>query len=190
MCLKSKCCNAKTRKDQVGVRRCTFCLLPAKLNFHLDKIFSGRTLFVILLSTIVFPQSWYGIQASAQKQYMFSKHIIQQVAEPFKDVELKDSCIIKELIADSCIIPSVAIAQAHIESAYYTSTKTFTNKNLFGIKPHKCKYVKGVNNYQAVYDTYKDNIACYCEIQKSYLNAINGHYAQNPAYVGLIKQMK
>jgi len=94
------------------------------------------------------------------------------------------------LVADSCILPNVAIAQAHIESGYYKSEKTFKNKNIFGIKPHKCKYVKGEYDYQAVYSSYKDCIADYCEIQKYYLKKIDGHYAQNSRYVPLIKKMK
>ena len=68
--------------------------------------------------------------------------------------------------------------------------KTFDNKNIFGIKPHKCKYVIGKNRFQAVYGSYKDCIACYCHIQKLYLKNIDGHYATNSAYVDLIKKVK
>lgn len=172
--------------DQVGVRRCKFCLLPAKLNFNVFY----KPLFVILLWMIVFPQSWFGVKANIGKKMNYVKVYLKNEIPVFHDVELNDSSIVKELIADSCVLPSIAIAQAHIESSFYKSEKTFKNKNIFGIKPHKCKYVTGEYNYQATYNSYKDCIACYCHIQKFYLKNIDGHYAQSKAYVGLIKQVQ
>jgi len=106
------------------------------------------------------------------------------------DVELSDSCLLKELIKDSVILPNIALAQAKIESDYYRSYKCVHHKNLFGIKPHKCDLVKGEYLYQATYASYKDCIKCYSHIQRFYLKSIDGHYAQSPAYVDLIKQMK
>ena len=85
---------------------------------------------------------------------------------------------------------SVAVAQARIESGNYTSDIAIHNKNLFGIKFHTCKYVTGERKGHATFATFKDNIACYCNIQKLYLNKINKAYAQDTLYCKKIKEMK
>lgn len=176
----SKCCNAEIVKDYLGNKRCTMCLLPAKPKL------SFRLLYIFIFFSIVF------LGFSMKEASHFHKSYYTTNIAPIDtcDIELTDSCILKELMKDSCILPNISLAQAKIESNYYKSEKTFKCKNIFGIKLHPCKYVKGEYNYQAVYSSYKDNIACYCEIQKSYLKSIDGHYAQNTGYVSLIKQIK
>jgi hypothetical protein len=120
---------------------------------------------------------------------------IVKMCSPFpinveSDVELKDSAILQELIKEGSVIPSVALAQAKIESGHYKSLVCRENKNLFGIKYHKCPFVKGQNHNHASYNTYKDNIKCYIHIQKHYLGNIDGHYAESPTYINKIKSFK
>lgn len=109
---------------------------------------------------------------------------------PDQDIQLNDSFILKELIKEGSVLPSVALAQAKIESSHYKSTVCKENKNLFGIRYHKCPFVKGQNLNHATYETYKDNIKCYVHIQKHYLGKIDGHYAEAKGYVDLIKTFK
>jgi hypothetical protein len=106
------------------------------------------------------------------------------------DVELTDSALTQELIKEGSVLPSVALAQAKIESGHYTSKVCKENKNLFGIKYHKCPFVIGQNLNHAVYKTYRDNIKCYTHIQNHYLGKIDGHYAESKEYVEKIKTFK
>lgn len=106
------------------------------------------------------------------------------------DIHLTDSAILQELIQEGSVLPSVALAQAKIESAHYKSKVCKENKNLFGIKYHKCPFVSGQNLNHAVYKTYRDNIKCYTHIQNHYLGKIDGHYAESKEYVEKIKTFK
>jgi hypothetical protein len=118
------------------------------------------------------------------------KTLVPYVETLPEDITLNDSSVLKELIKEGSILPNVALAQAKIESAHYKSLVCRENKNLFGIKYHKCVFVKGQNNNHASYDTYKDNIKCYIHIQHHYLGKIDGHYAEAPDYVEKIKSFK
>ena len=106
------------------------------------------------------------------------------------DIVPSDSTVLEELVKHHCVLPSVAVAQARIESANYTSDIARGNKNLFGIKAHKCKYLTGERKGHATFATYKDNIACYCHIQERYLNKIHKSYAEDSLYIRKVKQMK
>lgn len=106
------------------------------------------------------------------------------------DIIPSDSSVLAELVKNKSVLASVAVAQARIESANYTSDMAVYNKNLFGIKVHKCKYVTGKRNGHATFASYKDNIACYCEIQHRYLRKIDGSYAEDSLYCQKVKQMK
>lgn len=105
------------------------------------------------------------------------------------DISLTDSSILCELMVNNCVLPSVAVAQARLESANYQSKVCKENKNLFGIKWHKCDYVAGEHLNHASYKSYKDNIKCYIHIQNRYLRNIDGRYATAGDYVQIIKGM-
>jgi len=103
------------------------------------------------------------------------------------DVALNDTSILKELVNQECILPPMAVAQARIETGNYVSKVCLRNKNLFGIKYHKCKYVLGENLNHASYKSYKDNIKCYIHIQNRYLRNIDGKYAEAGNYISVLK---
>jgi len=106
------------------------------------------------------------------------------------DVSLTDSAILKELINQDCVLPPMAVAQARIETGNYVSKVCLNNKNLFGIKYHKCKYVLGENLNHASYKSYKDNIKCYIHIQNRYLRNIDGRYAEADNYIAVLKGLQ
>jgi len=106
------------------------------------------------------------------------------------DITLSDSSITEELVKNKCILPAVAVAQSRIETGNYRSRVCLENKNLFGIKEHKCKYVLGTKNNHAYYKTYKDNIKCYIHVQNMYLKKIDGRYAEATGYVNVLKNMR
>lgn len=106
------------------------------------------------------------------------------------DVRLTDSAVKEELIKEGCILPGVAMSQCKTESGYYKSLVCKENKNLFGIRYHKCRWVIGKNRNHACYKSYRDNIKCYIDIQNLYLGNIDGHYAESPGYVKSLKAMK
>jgi hypothetical protein len=107
-----------------------------------------------------------------------------------EDIKLNDSSLVRELIQNDVMQINVALAQAKLETGYYKSKVCKENKNLFGIKYHKCKYITGDKNNHASYKTYKDNIKCYAHIQKRYLKNIDGKYAEAPDYIATLKKMK
>ena len=177
--MKSNCHSDLLFRDQLGHIRCNYCL-----NIN-PKTKTFRIAYIALFSLFLMSYSLI-----ANKEHSNSYKYTFSIAKDTCDIELTDKSLLAELIKDSCVLPNVALAQAKIETNYYKSYKAINSKNLFGIKIHRCKYIVGEYNFQAVYKTYRENIACYCEIQRSYLNSINGHYAQNPKYVALIKQIK
>jgi hypothetical protein len=106
------------------------------------------------------------------------------------DIIPSDSTVLEQLAKHHCVLAAVAVAQARIESGNYTSDIAIHNKNLFGIKVHKCEYVAGERDGHATFNSFKDNIACYCNIQKLYLRKIDRSYAEDTLYCAKIKQMK
>lgn len=106
-----------------------------------------------------------------------------------EDIKLNDSTLVKELVENDVMQVNVALAQAKLETGYYTSKVCKENKNLFGIKFHKCKYVRGSLNNHATYNTYKENIKCYAHIQKRYLKNIDGKYAEATDYISTLKKI-
>jgi len=113
--------------------------------------------------------------------------VLKEVPE---DIKLSDSSLTKELMKSGCILPSVAVAQAKVETGHFKSQVCVENKNLFGIKYHKCKYVTGTKNNHASYNTYRDNIKCYVHVQNRYLRNIDGIYAEDVGYIQYLKKVK
>lgn len=118
-----------------------------------------------------------------------TKEKIVEVMVP-EDIKLTDSAILSELVKNNCMLPNVALAQCKLETGHYKSQVCRENKNLFGIKIHKCKYVAGENLNHATYKTYKDNIKCYLHIQEHYLKRIDGKYASAPGYINNLRVIK
>jgi uncharacterized FlgJ-related protein len=114
-------------------------------------------------------------------------HIHTKDTVTLGDVALNDSSILKELVNQECVLPPMAVAQARIETGNYVSKVCIKNKNLFGIKYHKCQYVLGENLNHASYKSYKDNIKCYIHIQNRYLRNIDGRYAEAGNYISVLK---
>jgi len=106
------------------------------------------------------------------------------------DVQLNDSSLTTELHKQGCILPNVALAQAKLETGNYKSIVCLSNRNLFGIKFHKCNYVLGKLNNHASYKSYKDNIKCYIHVQNRYLRNIDGKYAEAPNYISKLQTIK
>lgn len=124
------------------------------------------------------------------KEIIYETKVLTDTVIVPADIKLNDSSITKELLKNGCILPAVAVAQSRIETGNYSSKVCRENKNLFGIKEHKCEYVLGTKNNHAYYKTYKDNIKCYIHVQNMYLKKIDGKYAEAKGYVGVLKSMK
>lgn len=104
------------------------------------------------------------------------------------DIRLDDTSVFQELYHHGCVLPALGVAQAKLESGNYSSAVAIENKNLFGIRFHRCEHVKGENRGFASYDSYRDNILCYIHVQNNYLKNIDGVYAE-PGYSEFIKQV-
>jgi hypothetical protein len=107
-----------------------------------------------------------------------------------EDITPTDNSVLEELVKNKCVLASVAVAQARIETGNYTSDIALNNKNLFGIKVHSCKYVLGERKGHATFASFRDCIACYCKIQTKYLSKIDKAYAEDSLYCQKVKQMK
>lgn len=162
--------------------------LSKNLELIKTKTFKRAFIFSLSVNFILLGYATYLHQLGPVVKTVHSFTPYEKVPEP--DIQLNDSFILKELIKEGSVLPSVALAQAKIESSHYKSRVCKENKNLFGIKYHKCAFVKGQNLNHATYETYKDNIKCYVHIQKHYLGKIDGHYAEAKGYVDLIKTFK
>ena len=176
----SKCCNSPIIKDKAsGYLFCTNCCGITNGNHSKFWWF----LLILLIGSLFLVK-----QCKAPNLIYNSIYSMHNALS--NDIDLNDSSILKELVKNHCILPSIAIAQSRIETGNYTSDICIENKNLFGIKAHKCKYVKGVNKDHATFKSYKDNIACYCHIQQRYLKSIDKSYATDSSYITKIKQFK
>lgn len=141
----------------------------------------------VVLNVVLIALLSYSFAYPEIKEVHHVKVVNKEVPE---DIKLSDSAILNELVKNNCILPSVALAQTKVETGHYTSQVCKENKNLFGIKYHKCKYVKGNHLNHASYETYKDNIKCYIHVQNRYLTNIDGKYAESPNYLKALKQIK
>jgi hypothetical protein len=106
------------------------------------------------------------------------------------DIQPSDSTVLAELMKEGCVLPTVAVAQAKIESGNYKSEVCVKNKNMFGIRYHKCQFVSGQNLNHATYNSFRDNIKCYIHVQNRYLTNIDGVYAESPVYISTLKSLK
>lgn len=147
------------------------------------RLFRGSLIFnIILIMTVS-----YAFTNPQTKYVQVVKVIEKQVPE---DIKLNDTSLVREMKHAGISQIAIAVAQAKLETGHYTSQVCKENKNLFGIKYHKCKYVKGDKNNHACYNTYKDNIRCYAHVQSMYLKQIDGKYATAPNYIEQLKQVK
>ena len=116
------------------------------------------------------------------------KHIYHSViVSEKKDVALDEASLTHEMVSAGIVLPSVAIAQAKIESGLGKSRLGRDAKNF---THHNCKYVAGSDGVYARYNKYADCIRCYAHIQDHYLSKINGVYASDTKYINKIKQIK
>jgi uncharacterized FlgJ-related protein len=112
------------------------------------------------------------------------------VSNKVSDISLDDSSVAHEMVCAGIILPSVAIAQAKLESSMGKSRLGREAKNLFGIKYHRCEHVSGNDGEYAKYERYADCIRCYAHIQNRYLKNIDGSYAEAGNYVENIRKFK
>ena len=177
-------CNCKSKryfsKDH-GLYWCSNCLIAFKPKSYTKAIAKVLCAIVIITSTFSY------IEAKAPNAV---RSLIVCLPTVPKDIMLTDTSITAELIKNGCVLTNVAVTQSRIETGNYASQVCLENKNLFGIKYHKCEYVSGEKNNHATFASYKDCIKCYCHIQNYYLKSINGHYAEAKNYVTIIKSFK
>lgn len=177
--MKSTCHNSPVRHYNNG-NFCPVCFKEQhKTNKGIWVIYAGLSILLMVASNPV--------KAPSITETIESNHIYSKAPD---DMIPTDSSVLEELVKHHCVLASVAVAQARIESANYTSDLAVNNKNLFGIKVHTCKYVSGERNGHATFATLKDNIACYCDIQKRYLKKIDRAYAEDSLYIQKVKEMK
>lgn len=175
---KSKCCNTEVHKQKAGNYFCSHCISICDTKSSFKPFFLIFTMFILLLSI-----NCYAPNNNVKKQY--PKHPIDTC-----DIQLNDSCILKELNRIGCYFPEVAIRQIHQECGININSKIAKeNKNIFGIKC-SCKYTHGVKNGHSNYKTYKDNIQCYVNFTNKYWKKYCKNYAEDELYLNKLTKMK
>lgn len=178
-----KCtCNAKRHYNKEhNLYWCSNCLMLFKRKQYNKTI--ARAFAMLVLISI----SFTALRAHAP---IVGMEYRMSMAPKNTDIDLTDSAIAAELTKNECVLVNVAVTQSRIETGNYTSYVCRANRNLFGIKFHKCKYVSGEANSHATYNSYKDCIKCYVEVQNRYLKSIDGKYAEAGNYIEVIKSYK
>ena len=100
---------------------------------------------------------------------------------------LKDSILFQELINQGIKYPEIVLAQAKLETGFYTSNLCKKHNNLFGLK-HKRGYYK--------FNTWQESVTAYKEyVQYKYTNGDYFQflkkigYASDPYYVQRVKSL-
>jgi hypothetical protein len=180
--MKSTCHNSPLKLYKNGY----YC--PVCFKVHDQR---GRGIRILYLGfALALMVGWHPVKAPSIPNTIDGYSAIQPHTYAPDDIIPSDKSVLEELVKHKCVLASVAVAQARIESGNYTSDIAVNNRNLFGIKVHKCKYVSGERKGHATFATYKDNIACYCGIQMRYLGKIDKAYAEDSLYCQKVKEMK
>jgi hypothetical protein len=151
---------------------------------HLIKLYS----FWFLLGLFIGSGVLYSFREEP-KTIIKYKYIVIRDTIP-EDIKLTKDDILKELIANKCVLPNIALAQFSQESLHFKSAICKENKNFAGIRNSKSKYVIGMNRGHCVYATYRNCIKDYIRIQNMYLKNINKKYAEDESYVSALKEVK
>ena len=149
------------------------------------RLFKGSLIFNLILIMTV---SYAFTNPKTKIKYVQVLKVVEK--KIVEDITLNDSSLVRELKNANVAQIAIAIAQAKLETGHYKSLVCKENKNLFGIKYHRCKYVLGTKNNHAYYKTYRDNIKCYAHVQSMYLRNIDGVYATGPGYIQMLRQVK
>jgi Mannosyl-glycoprotein endo-beta-N-acetylglucosaminidase len=174
-----KCKAIKHYNSEHNVQWCSSCLEFSRPKSYQKLLKRLSGIFLLILLTFSF------IEAKCPRVI---KTLV--IYTPYiEKVELNDTSITEFLVRHECVLPNVAIGQFHIESNYYKSNLVKENNNIAGIKTSTSKYVIGYKNGHCCYRNIKECILDYIDIQNRYLKAIDGHYAMDKGYVGLLKKL-
>ena len=176
--MKTQCHNSKIIKDNLGNKYCEYCLK------HNPKPIKGKewTLYTIFILILL------GIYSFSEAPNIKNILKFSKITDTC-DIQLNDSSIRRELIAQNCYFPDVAIKQIHQECGInINSNLVYTNKNLFGLKC-SCKYSKGLKNNHSYYSSYKDCIKCYVNFTNAYWEKYCRNYAEDKDYLNKLTKL-
>lgn len=137
-----------------------------------------------------------GFILAAQLFYKPAKTEIQLQTQPIEkvvtfdstNVALNDANLMKELLKQGVQHPKVVLAQAQLETGFYTSRACKENNNLFGLR-HKNGYYK-FDNWQASVKAYKDYVQYKYREGEDYMTFLRRiGYAEEPNYTQYVKSL-
>lgn len=168
---KSKCCNTKAIKQDVGNYFCSNCTSICKTR----KTYS-KTVFLLIFSAL-FCVSLQSFAPNSKIGYTTEFTVNKN------KFELTDSGILKELIKNNSYFPEVSLRQAKQECGVnFNSRIAGENKNLFGMKCN-CKLSKGFKNGHSSYKSYEDCIKCHVQFSNRYWDKYFKNYAEDSLYI-------
>jgi len=157
----------------------------------------GIIVFILLISTF-FLGVKRGRMIKINNLTNYEKElIVLNIDDTLSDFSEKKLIILmKEL---NIKFPHIAIAQAKIESANYTSRIYRENNNLFGMKEANVRIhtAQGTQYNHAYYNTWRESVYDYAFYQSRYLSGIKTEeeylrylgksYAESPDYINALK---
>lgn len=172
-------CNHKKKfyKD-FGVRYCHTCMQAYKPRKYTIHVF----VLVLLIGLLSFKPI---------------KHQIVHLHKPIKDttdVQLVDSCLLKELTNSKVLFPEYAIQSSKLETGNFTSEFCLKYRNLFGISFCKSEYQigyynDGMGHNVAIYKSYKECILDYKRLQSYYAYQIDRKYSETANYTAKLTKL-
>jgi hypothetical protein len=171
--MKTQCCNSYYIKDSQNNLYCSYCLK------HNPKPVKGKNWTLIAIFFLLMLGIYSFCKAPDISNFIHFNTFIQDSC----DIDLNDSCIIRELIAQDFQFPSVALAKIKMESgAKYNSRVCLEQHNLFG-------YGWNGKTYHT-YKTYRESIKAYKKWETRYLKEHSKRYAENKQYSTILSQIK
>ena len=171
-----------------------------KENLTFNKVDNSIILFfltILILLTIGFTNI-YTIRCNFE-EYCYGKE--DSTFTVFNESDLfTEELLIKKIKKLNIKYPHIVLAQARIESGWYSSPIFKENNNLFGMKKSNVRQNLqiGINRGHAVYMSWQESTIDYALFQARYLRVkseaeylqyLRAYYAKNPKYYELVKVM-
>ena len=141
------------------------------------------------------------IMTTLRPDYAATLEREQQIVDVSTEI-LEAEFTIEALIAEIGVLnfkyPHIVLAQAKLETGYFTSNIFIENNNLFGMKRPRVRptYAVGENRGHAVFEHWQDSVKDYrlyshlymdFESEWQYYNYLATRYAEDPNYVNKIR---
>lgn len=155
----------------------------------------------VILLLLVIVNSYYFYNLGFNEANDINKHKVVEITHSIKHSEFSEELLIKE-IENNCKNQKIVLAQAKLESGYFTSNIFQENNNLFGMKfaQSRTTIATKENKGYAYYNSWEDCVKDYGSWQNAviryktmtdeeYLKLLAAIYAEDSTYVEKLKKL-